>query len=791
MKVLSNNSSDILFISDEEKTLLATEASDTSSGFIYKRNIIFIDTRVADYKSLLVNIQPDTEVVILDPTKDGITQITESLLGKQYDSLHIVSHGSAGSLQLGSNYLNSGNLSQYASQLQQWKTSLTEEADILLYGCDVAAGETGVGFVQQLSQMTGADVAASNDLTGNSALGGDWDLEVKTGKIEAGLAFSSSIQETFASVLNTPASFTAGAYSQNFNSLATTGTNISWTNGSTITGWYASSSVYNAGTGSSLTGSLYSFGSTSSTERALGSLASGGIGNIYYGLRLVNNTGSAINSLQVAYTGEQWRNNANVTPQKLNFSYQTGTTVTSLNSGIWTSFNSLNFNSPIASLSNSLLDGNLVANRTVIAPTRINLATPLKAGDEIMLRWEDIQDSGNNHALAIDDLSVQVITPTSIAPTISFSGVTLSYSENATPGFIGSGATVTDDFTDFDAGTLTVSIVGGSTAGDRISIKNQGNGAGQIGLDGRVINFEGKRIGTFKGGIDTENFVITFETVNATSTVVQAILNNIIYSNVAENLPNSGIRTLQIVLKDGDGLSSNSVTRNINVMGQNNVPNDPPLIGNIVNLYDSSVDTLPTNSIPDSKGWIYSATTTTGVVRTNTTGGTRIDTTGNNTVAQAGFANITQTLNNVSGYIVSFTAQVLAESHNTSTANKNNDGKDDRAGFSVLVVSSDNTKAIELGFWEDRIWAQEDGTTQINPSLEPDDPIASNFRTLFTQAEYTSFNTKNTSVKYDLAIKDDTYTLVANRPILKLTSQYLQGFETSPCRYFFNLIIRV
>ncbi|PAX51883.1 DUF4347 domain-containing protein [Brunnivagina elsteri] len=214
MKILSNKSSDISFISDEEK-ILATEASKfISSGLINKRSIIFVDTRVPDYQSLIANIQPGTEVVILDPTKDGITQITESLLGKQYDSLHIVSHGSAGSLQLGSNYLNSGNFSQYESQLKLWKTSLTEEADILLYGCDVAAGEVGVTFVQQLSQMTGADVAASNDLTGNAALGGDWDLEVKTGSIESSLAFSNQQLQTYNSTLNTPLSVIINEWSQ-------------------------------------------------------------------------------------------------------------------------------------------------------------------------------------------------------------------------------------------------------------------------------------------------------------------------------------------------------------------------------------------------------------------------------------------------------------------------------------------------------------------------------------------------------------------------------------------------
>ncbi|MFH7030090.1 MAG: DUF4347 domain-containing protein [Heteroscytonema crispum UTEX LB 1556] len=159
------------------------------------RDIVFIDKTVLDYQSLTDGINPGVKVVILNPEEDGVEQITKYLEGGTYKSVHIVSHGSAGSLQLGSSQLNSGNLDSYKSQLQQWSNYLTEDADILLYGCNVAAGETGVGFVQQLSQITGADVAASDDLTGSAALGGDWDLEVKTREIETSLAFQASVLE--------------------------------------------------------------------------------------------------------------------------------------------------------------------------------------------------------------------------------------------------------------------------------------------------------------------------------------------------------------------------------------------------------------------------------------------------------------------------------------------------------------------------------------------------------------------------------------------------------------------
>lgn len=109
------------------------------SNFNNQQSIVFIDAAVTDYQSLVAGVTPTDEVIILDPTKDGISQMTD-ILASRHDisAIHIVSHGSPGSLQLGNGSLNSGNIENYAKQLQQWRKSLTENADILIYGCNVA-----------------------------------------------------------------------------------------------------------------------------------------------------------------------------------------------------------------------------------------------------------------------------------------------------------------------------------------------------------------------------------------------------------------------------------------------------------------------------------------------------------------------------------------------------------------------------------------------------------------------------------------------------------------------------
>lgn len=169
--------------------------------------ILFVDPRVADYESFADRSQT-TEVIVLDPTQDGIQQITETLAARHnVSSVHIVSHGDFANLQLGSSQLNLSSLDEYADDLQAWGQALTANADILFYGCNVASGSAGSALVQCLSHLTGADIAASDDLTGNAELGGDWDLEVNTGTIEASLAFDSEWLQTYESVLATSFNF--------------------------------------------------------------------------------------------------------------------------------------------------------------------------------------------------------------------------------------------------------------------------------------------------------------------------------------------------------------------------------------------------------------------------------------------------------------------------------------------------------------------------------------------------------------------------------------------------------
>ncbi|WEF10710.1 putative Ig domain-containing protein [Pectobacterium actinidiae] len=154
------------------------------AGETVRKEVVFIDTSVTDYQTLVDNVPAGIEVELFDGSKDGLSQLVQWAQNHSgYDAIHILSHGSEGEIQLGSLTLDSDTANARATDLATLGAALTDSGDLLIYGCDVAQ-DSGQSFVTLLAQLTGADVAASSDTTGASVLGGDWSLENHSGDIE-------------------------------------------------------------------------------------------------------------------------------------------------------------------------------------------------------------------------------------------------------------------------------------------------------------------------------------------------------------------------------------------------------------------------------------------------------------------------------------------------------------------------------------------------------------------------------------------------------------------------------
>lgn len=161
--------------------------------------VVIIDAAVEDAAVLISGIKnpANTDIYVLDVGENGVEQISDILAKYQnLDAVHLFSHGGDGFLQLGNSTLNSGNVTQAAA----WGSALTQTGDILLYGCHVAETATGEAFVDQLAEITQADVAASDDVTGNTDQGGDWVFERHAGVIESQSFTFGSYEYTFNAV---------------------------------------------------------------------------------------------------------------------------------------------------------------------------------------------------------------------------------------------------------------------------------------------------------------------------------------------------------------------------------------------------------------------------------------------------------------------------------------------------------------------------------------------------------------------------------------------------------------
>ncbi|WP_160829684.1 DUF4347 domain-containing protein, partial [Nitrosomonas sp. JL21] len=307
-------------------------ASKNLNGLITDR-IIFVDPGVADYQSLIAHTGTSATIVVLDAHTDGVGQIHGYLTNTtgSISTVDIVSHGDAGVLYLGSTALSSDNIAQYEDELSNIGHQLAQNANILLYGCYVAAGQAGQRFIDRLAELIGADVAASTNLTGAAALGGDWVLEAVNmgGEVRAGALQIPAYQGALVSITgnswNNPATYTEQSAATRID------TNVSinsWNNGTNTS---LTISVASAHAGDQLTvlstsgnnqisvsGSniIYTSGFGSGTPAIIGTINStnNGINGKSLVINLNNNTATNSNAVQALARALQFANTSDAPP---------------------------------------------------------------------------------------------------------------------------------------------------------------------------------------------------------------------------------------------------------------------------------------------------------------------------------------------------------------------------------------------------------------------------------------------------------------------------------------------
>ncbi|MBW4460701.1 MAG: DUF4347 domain-containing protein [Nodosilinea sp. WJT8-NPBG4] len=188
--------------------------------FQHAQSVVFIDANVSDVQHLVNGVLPEVAVKVLAADVDGIAQITNYLETYPASTVHIVSHGAPGVLFLGNTQLNLTNLDAHANVLASWFSAEDSESTLLLYGCNVGAGDAGAEFIEKLHRLTGAILGASTQPIGNGtwnldatypqlkyltdsrALSGDWTFEVNVGRIKTSSPFAATTLNSYQHTLD-------------------------------------------------------------------------------------------------------------------------------------------------------------------------------------------------------------------------------------------------------------------------------------------------------------------------------------------------------------------------------------------------------------------------------------------------------------------------------------------------------------------------------------------------------------------------------------------------------------
>jgi hypothetical protein len=226
-----------------------------------------------------------------------------------------------------------------------------------------------------------------------------------------------ALQVTFQGLAQVVYGTNGSSYTQSFDSISST----TWANNSTITGWSLFNKTPAAITtividnGSGNTGSFVSYGATGASDRALGGLGSGGT---YFGspasasvagyiaLQIQNSTGSALTQFTIGFSGEQWRNGGNATAQTMALQYGFGSTFAGVTT--WNSpAGNFDWSSPVATVTAAAVNGNAAGSVTGRGGTVSNLNWA--DGTSLWIRWVENNDAGNDHGLAIDDVTFSAV----------------------------------------------------------------------------------------------------------------------------------------------------------------------------------------------------------------------------------------------------------------------------------------------------------------------------------------------------------------------------------------------
>lgn len=156
-------------------------AFEIGTNFEAKKELVVVSSNVPDKEKIGTTLKSYQDILFLQEGNDPFVQMLNYLKEYQnisFTTLHIISYGDKGRIIFDEKVINTENFN-----VQEWQgisAYLSPEANILLYGCNIAGNTEGKVLISQIAKATNRGIAASTDLTG---FGGNWELEYSLGKI--------------------------------------------------------------------------------------------------------------------------------------------------------------------------------------------------------------------------------------------------------------------------------------------------------------------------------------------------------------------------------------------------------------------------------------------------------------------------------------------------------------------------------------------------------------------------------------------------------------------------------
>ncbi|TPL78784.1 DUF4347 domain-containing protein [Mesorhizobium sp. B2-3-14] len=143
--------------------------------------LLFVDPSVSDLGTILRNLRPEVEAIVLNAERPAARQMAVALERRDgLDAVHVIAHGAPGRVSFAAGEWSARTLKDDADDLASIGQALGDSGEVLLWSCNAGAGAAGMNFIDALSRTVAAPVAAANDLVGSPALGGDWKLNIQT-----------------------------------------------------------------------------------------------------------------------------------------------------------------------------------------------------------------------------------------------------------------------------------------------------------------------------------------------------------------------------------------------------------------------------------------------------------------------------------------------------------------------------------------------------------------------------------------------------------------------------------